>query len=74
MAREWTFGRRLGLGYAVTALLMLVTGIVSVVTLLTVVADKDDVIEVNGKGLVATQELRVAVEAKSSAARGYLLS
>jgi methyl-accepting chemotaxis protein len=74
MAREWTFGRRLGLGYAITALLMLVTGIVSVVTLLTVVADKDDVIEVNGKGLVATQELRVAVEGKSSAARGYLLT
>jgi methyl-accepting chemotaxis protein len=74
MAREWTFGRRLGLGYAVTALLMLVTGIVSVVTLLTVVADKDDVIEVNGKGLVAGQQLRVAVEAKSSAGRGYLLT
>ncbi|GAA3275560.1 MCP four helix bundle domain-containing protein [Dactylosporangium vinaceum] len=74
MARQWTFGQRLGLGFAVTAILTLATGVVTIWALTTVVAGKDKVIEVGVKGLAAAQELRTAVEAKSSAGRAYLLT
>jgi methyl-accepting chemotaxis protein len=74
MAREWTYGQRLGLGFAVTAALTLITGAVTVWALGTVATAKDQVIDVGVKGLTAAQELRVAVEAKSSAGRAYLLT
>ncbi|WP_433203980.1 methyl-accepting chemotaxis protein [Dactylosporangium sp. CS-047395] len=74
MAREWTYGQRLGLGFAVTAALTLITGAVTVWALSTVASAKDEVIDVGVKGLAAAQELRVAVEAKSSAGRAYLLT
>jgi methyl-accepting chemotaxis protein len=74
MARQWTFGQRLSLGFVVTAALTLVTGAVTVWALNTVVSGKDQVIDVGVKGLAAAQELRVAIEAKSSAGRAYLLT
>jgi methyl-accepting chemotaxis protein len=74
MTRQWTFGQRLAVGFAVTAALTLVTGAVTVWALNTVVAGKDRVIDVGVKGLAAVQELRVAVEAKSSAGRAFLLT
>nr|BFE56993.1 hypothetical protein GCM10020063_015190 [Dactylosporangium thailandense] len=74
MARQWTYGQRLGLGFVVAAGLTLITGLVTVWALSTVVAGKDEVIDVGVKGLAAAQELRTAVEAKSSAGRAYLLT
>ncbi|MEV6932248.1 methyl-accepting chemotaxis protein [Dactylosporangium sp. NPDC051485] len=74
MAGQWTFGRRLGIGFSVTALLTLITGGLAVWALSRVVDGKDAVIDIGVKGLVAAGELRVDVEAKSSAARAYLLT
>jgi methyl-accepting chemotaxis protein len=74
MARHWTFGRRIGVGFAVTSMLTLITGAVTVWALNSVVAGKDHVIDVGVRGLAVAQELRVAVEAKSSSARAYLLT
>ncbi|GGM29932.1 methyl-accepting chemotaxis protein [Dactylosporangium sucinum] len=74
MPRQWTFGQRLGLGFAVTMVLTLATGAVTVWALDTVVAGKDQVIDVGVEGLVGAQQLRVALEAKSSTSRGYLLT
>ncbi|WP_432825042.1 methyl-accepting chemotaxis protein [Dactylosporangium sp. CA-092794] len=74
MARQWTFGRRLGLGFTITAALTVLTGALTVWALSTVSAAKDRVIDVGVRGLAAAQELRVAVEAKSSAGRAYLLT
>src|SRR4051794_19936613 len=74
MVREWTFGQRLGFGFVITALLTLTTGALTVWALHSVVASKDEVIDVSVRGLSASQELRVAVEAKSSAGRAYLLT
>ncbi|MET7418770.1 methyl-accepting chemotaxis protein [Dactylosporangium sp. NPDC005555] len=74
MKREWTFGRRLAAGFAVVVLLTLLTGGVTIGALNAVVAGKDDVIDVGVQGLVEAQQLRVAVEEKSSASRGYLLT
>ncbi|MFI5910235.1 methyl-accepting chemotaxis protein [Dactylosporangium sp. NPDC051541] len=74
MARKWTFGQRLGLGFVVTTMLTTITGVVTIWALTTVVEGKDKVIDVGVKGLAAAQELRTAVEAKSSAGRAYLLT
>lgn len=74
MKRQWTFGRKLAAGFAVVVLLTLLTGGVTVGALGTVVAGKDHVIDIGVQGLVEAQQLRVAVEEKSSAARGFLLT
>ncbi|MGI5177040.1 methyl-accepting chemotaxis protein [Dactylosporangium sp. CA-152071] len=74
MNRRWTFGRRLAAGFAVVVLLTMITGGVTVAALDTVVEGKDHVIDIGVQGLVEAQQLRVSVEAKSSASRGYLLT
>ncbi|GAA0733081.1 CHASE3 domain-containing protein [Dactylosporangium roseum] len=74
MPRRWTFGRKLGAGFAVTVLLTLLTGAVSALALNTVVDGKDRVVDVGLEGLVQARELRIAVEAKNSAYRGFLLT
>ncbi|MEV4516952.1 methyl-accepting chemotaxis protein [Dactylosporangium sp. NPDC049525] len=74
MKRQWTFGRKLAAGFAVVVLLTLVTGGVTVGALDTVVSGKDHVIDIGVQGLVEAQQLRVAVEEKSSASRGFLLT
>lgn len=74
MRRQWTFGRKLAAGFAAVVLLSLLTGAVTVGALDTVVSGKDHVIDIGVQGLVEAQQLRVAVEHKSSASRGYLLT
>ncbi|MEV0136525.1 methyl-accepting chemotaxis protein [Dactylosporangium sp. NPDC050688] len=74
MRRQWTFGRRLAAGFAAVVLLTLLTGAMTVGALETVVSGKDHVIDIGVQGLVEAQQLRVAVEHKSSASRGYLLT
>lgn len=74
MRRQLTFGRKLAGGFAAVVLLTLLTGAVTVGALDTVVSGKDHVIDIGVQGLVEAQQLRVAVEAKSSASRGYLLT
>ncbi|MGI5242551.1 methyl-accepting chemotaxis protein [Dactylosporangium sp. CA-139066] len=74
MARQWTFGRRLVISFTMAAVLTVLTGVVSVIALTWVKSRKDDVIDVGVNGLVAVAQLRVAVEAKSSAGRAFLLT
>jgi methyl-accepting chemotaxis protein len=73
MRREWTFGQKLGAGFAVTILLTLLTGAVGIGALSTVTQEKDAVIELSQRGLVQAEALRAAAEAKGSSSRGYLL-
>ncbi|GAB7051132.1 methyl-accepting chemotaxis protein [Catenuloplanes indicus] len=74
MRREWTFGQKLGAGFAVTIALTLLTGLVGIGALKTVVDQKDRVITLGVTGLVQAQALRASAEAKASASRGYLLT
>ncbi|GAB7037008.1 MULTISPECIES: HAMP domain-containing methyl-accepting chemotaxis protein [Catenuloplanes] len=74
MRREWTFGQKLGAGFAVTIALTLLTGLVGIGALTTVVDEKDRVITLGITGLVEAQALRASAEAKASASRGYLLT
>jgi methyl-accepting chemotaxis protein len=74
MARHWTFGRKLGLGFAVTGLLTLAMAALSIYALTNVVSVQDNVINVDMEKLLNAQKLQVAVEAKGAAARGFLLT
>ncbi|MDR7276247.1 HAMP domain-containing methyl-accepting chemotaxis protein [Catenuloplanes atrovinosus] len=73
MGRDWTFGQKLGAGFAVAIALTLLTGLVGIAALKTVVDEKDRVITLGINGLVEAQALRASAEAKASASRGYLL-
>ena len=74
MPGTWTFGRKIGVGLALTALLALLIGAIAVVALRNVVDGKDRVILVNSELLILATELRADTELKSSAARGYFLT
>lgn len=74
MARNWTFGQKVGAGFAVTVALTLVIGAVSIYALRTVVTAKDQVISVNAQNITDAERLGVASARRVVAVRGYFLS
>ncbi|MEW6777711.1 MAG: methyl-accepting chemotaxis protein [Bdellovibrionota bacterium] len=74
MTQDWTFGRKLGAGFAIIVALSVTIGIVAVYALRGVVESKDRVIDVNGKLLIDAEALQATVEKKVTTARGYLLT
>jgi CHASE3 domain sensor protein len=74
MSRHWTFGRKLGLGFAATVALSIAIGVVSIHSLRAVIASKDHVITVDGQMLVEAARLSAAVEQRGGAVRGFLLT
>jgi methyl-accepting chemotaxis protein len=74
MMGHWTFGQRIGAGFAVTVILAMMIGIVSAIALQRAVASKDTVIDVNAEILMGAQRLWAQAERKSAEARGFLLT
>ncbi len=74
MARQRTFGQKLGAGFALTILLSVAIGVVSVYALRNVVASKDRVITVDAQLLQDAESTRSALERKGGAIRGFLLT
>lgn len=74
MGRSWTFGQKVGAGFAVTLLFTIIMGVVAIYALRTVVADKDRVIDVNAANRLDAERLTAAVESKVAALRGFLLT
>ncbi|MCB9727053.1 MAG: methyl-accepting chemotaxis protein [Deltaproteobacteria bacterium] len=74
MASSWTFGRKVGAGFAVLVCFTIVIGVVAVSALRSVVEDKDRVIDINAANRLDAEKLNAAVEAKMGAMRGYLLA
>lgn len=74
MERSWTFGQKVGVGFAITILLTAIVGGVSVFSLRSVAASKDQLIATNALDLVDAERIHAAVEGKSSAIRAYLLT
>jgi len=74
MIQHWTFGRRIAAGFAVTVVLAMAIGAVSLYTLRTVVVSKDRVINVDARLLLAAEEMRSLAELKVGEARGFLLT
>ena len=74
MPRNWTFGQKLGAGFAVTVVLTLIIGAVAIRALRAVVESKDRVITVDAEMLLDAQRLHSARERESGALRGFLLT
>ncbi|MQA29589.1 MAG: hypothetical protein GEU82_07100 [Luteitalea sp.] len=74
MIRRWTFGQKVGAGFAVTVALSVAIGVVAIYALRSVVGDKDRVIGVNAQVLIDAQKLYATAEKKGGAGRGFLLT
>jgi methyl-accepting chemotaxis protein len=74
MTRTWTFGQKLGAGFAVMVVLAVGISLIAVASLRGVVASLDRVIAVNAQSLIDCAKLDAASEWKVAAGRGYLLT
>lgn len=74
MAWNWTFGQKIGAGFAATVALALVIGAVSIYALRQVVSAKDDVITIDAANITDAERLAVASARRVAAGRGYLLT
>ncbi len=74
MRKNWTFGQRLGAGFAVTVALTVAIGVVAVRALRSVAESKDKVILVDAQVLLDAQRLATARAEKSMASRAFLLT
>lgn len=74
MTRHWTFGQKVGAGFAVTVVLSVAIGVVAIYALRSVVGNKDRVISVNAQLLIDAQRLYASVERKGGAGRAFLLT
>jgi methyl-accepting chemotaxis protein len=73
MFRDWTFGQKVGAGFAAVIGLAIVVSCIGIWALRTVVSHKDRVISVDAQSLTDAQRLTVHASRKSTALRGYLL-
>jgi methyl-accepting chemotaxis protein len=74
MGKTWTFGQKVGAGFAAIVALTLALGVFAIYSLREVVASKDGVIDGAAARLIQASELRALLERKGSAGRGFLIS
>ncbi|MGH8667498.1 MAG: methyl-accepting chemotaxis protein [Burkholderiales bacterium] len=74
MEKSWTFGQKLGAGYAVMVLIVLVLSAIAIFALRSAVESKDRVINVNAKIQIEAQRLSALDERISSLQRAYWLA
>jgi methyl-accepting chemotaxis protein len=74
MNSQWTFGQKLGAGFALVVAITLALGWLAVSSFKTILADKDRVLAVNAENMLEAQRLESALNAMSSASRGYFLT
>ncbi|MCZ7646025.1 MAG: MCP four helix bundle domain-containing protein [Planctomycetota bacterium] len=74
MFQGWTFGQKVGAGFATVVLLTLLISVIAVYALRTVVENKDKVIDVNARNLADTRQLEALNGEVSSLSRGYYLA
>jgi len=72
--RNWTFGRKIAAGFAAIVILTAASGITAILSLRSVVASKDRVINGAAEALVAAEELRTDSARTQAAGRGFLLT
>ena len=74
MGRHWTFGQKLTASFASLVALAIIMGLVAYIALRTVVAAKDQVIDVDAQLLISAEAVFALAEKKGSDARGFLLT
>jgi CHASE3 domain sensor protein len=72
--RDWSFGRKIGLGFSTVVLLTMLVGAIAVLALREVVRAKDRVLDVNARGLVDAQRIENSAEKRVSSMRGFLIT
>ncbi|MBI1776729.1 MAG: hypothetical protein HYR63_15395 [Proteobacteria bacterium] len=73
MAQNWTFGRKVGAGFAVTVALAVAIGAVAIYALRTAVASKDRVIEIHAQNVVDSWQIGFVISRKNVVARGFMI-
>lgn len=73
MQRGWSFGQKIGGGFALVVLLGIAAAAVTILALIEVIASKDRVVAVNAQGLIDAQRLDTAVTERVAALRGFVL-
>jgi methyl-accepting chemotaxis protein len=74
MGSMWTFGRKLGLGFAVIIAIAIVIAVIAVVSLKSAISSSERVISVNATTLTNAAQLNTTVMERMAANRGYLLT
>ena len=74
MTGNWTFGQKLGAGFAITVALTVAIGMVAIYALQNVVRSKDRVIDMNSQLLVDAERLHSSRQKKGASFRGFLLT
>jgi methyl-accepting chemotaxis protein len=74
MFGDWTIGRKVGVGFAVTVGLAGLLAVISVLTLRRIVADKDRVMDTHASALVDAQGLSADIAQKNATALRHLLA
>jgi len=74
MARQWTFGRKIAVGFAVSVGLTAILGVVAILALKSVAASKDEVTRGDAQLLVQAERVRSFSDRKASASRAFLLT
>jgi len=74
MSRHWTFGQKIGAGFAITIALLIAISVVTVRAMRQVVAEKDRVIDVLAHAALEAERLNSASERMTVNARGYIIT
>ncbi len=73
MARSWTFGQKIGTGFALMVAIVLLTTVGAIYSLRSVSEIKDRILAVDARNLTLAANLRMSAEWKASTLRGYML-
>ncbi|MEX2206392.1 MAG: methyl-accepting chemotaxis protein [Myxococcota bacterium] len=74
MSRHWTFGQKLGAGFAITIALLIAISVVTLRAMRQVVAEKDRVIDVLAHAALEAERLTSASERMSVSGRGFIIA
>ncbi len=74
MTKDWTFGQKIALGFAIIIVLTFAKSSVSVYSLRSVVAAKDQVISINAQNILDAERLADIAARRVAAVRGYFLT
>jgi len=74
MWRSWTFGQKIGLGFAVMVVFVVLIGTVSMYALRSVIREKDRVLAVHAQSVIVAEKLLTRLERGKALNRGFLLT
>lgn len=74
MRHSWTFGQKIGFGFAAMVVFVILIGVVSIYALRAVIREKDRVIAVHAQSVIGAEKLLTRLERGMALNRGFLLT